>query len=131
MSVTNEAKTHYDQGIRFCQQYLWKGGIGNGAYVAIRRAMEEFKTALKIDPNFQLARLALADCYFCCPSSFDLNPFDAALLYQKAIKASPELVGDKEQATLGDRYLAQGPNNGYKASVAYRKALERKPVVWR
>ena len=62
---------------------MWKGGIGDRAYVAIRRVMKEFKVALKLSLNFQLTRLALADCYFCCPNSFDLNPFDAAILYKR------------------------------------------------
>ena len=131
MSISIEAKAHYDQGIRFCEQYMLKGGIGDGAYVAIRRAMEEFKTALSIDSYFHAARLALADCFFCCPISISLNPFDAALMYQRVIKDAPELLLDKEQASKGDEYLAQSPDNGYDAAVAYRKALNRKPVVWR
>jgi len=131
MGVTDGAKAHYDRGIRFCEQYMLKGGVGDGAYVAIRQAMEEFKAALSIDPDFQLARLALADCYFCCPTSFSTDPFDAALLYQKAIENSPNLIVDKEQASLGDSYMAQNPDKAYQAAVAYRKALKREPVVWR
>lgn len=131
MSVSKEAKAHYDRGISFCEQYMWKGGIGDGAYVAIRRGMEEFKAALRIDPNFHAARLALADCYFCCPTSLGLNPFDAALLYQKVIKEAPDMVVDREQVLMGDQYLKQGPDKGHQAAVAYRKALNREPVVWR
>lgn len=131
MSISVEAKARYDRGISFCEQYMFKGGIGDGAYVAIRRGMEEFKTALSIEPKFHAARLALADCYFCCPISFSLDPFDAALMYQRVIKEAPELVVDKEQASTGNEYLAQSPDKGYEAAVAYRKALNRKPVVWR
>ena len=126
--TAKEAKVHYDHGIEFCQKYLWVGGIGDGAYVAIQRAMQEFKAALKIDPNFQLARLALADCYFKVKDP--LNYFDAALLYQKVIRDSPDLVVDVEQASLGDRYMEQGSDKARQAVIAYRKAIKIERVIW-
>jgi len=126
--AAKEAKVHYDHGIEFCQKYLWVDGIGDGAYAAIHRAMQEFKAALKIDPNFQLARLALADCYFKVMDP--LNFFDASMLYQKAIRDSPDLVVDVEQASLGDRYMKQGSDKAHQAAIAYRKAIKIKPVIW-
>lgn len=129
VSTSEEAQAHYDLGIEFCQEYIQKGGVGDGAFVAIRRAMEEFKASLRFDRNFQTARLALADCYFALAGGFGYDPFDAAVAYHTAIEDSPNLVVDKEQASLGKQFMNQGPNSGYDAAVAYRKALKRKPVV--
>lgn len=129
VSISKEAQAHYDRGITFCQEYIQRGGVGDGAFVAIRRAMEEFKASLRLDRNFQAARLALADCYFSLAAGFGYDPFDAAVAYDVAIEDSPNLVVDKEQASLGKQYMEQGPKRGYDAAVAYRKALKREPVV--
>ncbi|MBI2565044.1 tetratricopeptide repeat protein [Candidatus Woesearchaeota archaeon] len=84
----------------------------------LNEAIEEYKKAIKEDPEFSTAYLYLGDAYYV------LKNYDEAIIwFSKAIEKDPK--NKRSYHYLGDAYLAK--NEKAKAIENYEKALEIDP----
>jgi TolB-like protein/Flp pilus assembly protein TadD len=104
-------------------RYYWNRRTGEN----IRKAIEQFKSAVEKDPNYAIAYVGLADSYSIAPEFLQM-PFEEALPRAKAYATKALELDD----SLGEAYATLGRVNQFlwnwaESEKAYKRAIELNP----
>jgi len=106
---------------------LGKHHIARRTSVALNQAVEYFKKAIALDPNFALAHVGLADSYFLLTGYGNLSTTEALPLMEPALEKALKLddrLGEA-YASLGQLRLMQ--DRFAESETAFQKAIELSP----
>ena len=93
----------------------------------IRQAVEHFRNSIRLDPNYAMAYVGLADAYHILNSYGDMSLAETVPLAEAAVNSALELDPDlgEVQTTYGTVLRNKGRSN--EAIAAYERAIELAP----
>ena len=96
---------------------------------AINRAIEHFKAALRLDPNFGLAHVGLADAYLTLSVRFlgNMTAADSVVLAEPHITLALQLDPTSAEAYTSLGLLRQAQQRWQDAGMAFEQAMELNP----
>jgi TolB-like protein/class 3 adenylate cyclase len=106
---------------------LGKPGLDHGSAASLRNAAGHFEEAVRLDPEFAIAWVALADTYYAQGGTDALTESEALGLARAALDTALALDGDLGEAytSRGGLKLIQGDYEGAQADL--ERALELSP----